>query len=175
MFRRTAALILAVGGAFAGAYYGVRAVVWSPAAPEVVAPRDPDEPAPPVSAEDASLASAGDASLASAGDASLASAGDASLALIPPRPAPQPAEYRDAAPWLDGGTLPARSGVIVVAPPTDGGAPRVEIDQRDLGAAPVHLVLAEGLHTVRVRDGERWRYQFTTVRAGAAVVLQTSQ
>jgi hypothetical protein len=63
-------------------------------------------------------------------------------------------------------------GLLVVATPTgSAAASRVEIDQRDMGVAPLHAVLSEGLHTVRFRDGNRWRYQFATVRAGQAVVL----
>ncbi|MFO0605436.1 MAG: response regulator [Polyangiales bacterium] len=166
MFRRTAALLLGVGGAFAGAYYGVRAYLWSRAPVAQEAPdAAPDEDAAPAAPEPPPEA---------ADVAATAPASDAGFTL-PPRAPAALGEYSDAAPWLDGGALPARSGVLVVSPPAAGAAPRVEIDQRDVGVAPLHAVLAEGLHTVRFRDGARWRYQFATVRAGQAVVLQTPQ
>lgn len=159
-FRRTAALLLGVGAAFASAYYGVRAYLWSRAPVALEAPAVEEDAAPPPVAE-------------AADDADAAAPPDATAAT--PRAAASLGEYSDAAPWLDGGALPARAGVLVVAPPAEGAAPRVEIDQRDMGQAPLHAVLAEGLHTVRFRDGARWRYQFATVRAGQAVVLQTPQ
>jgi hypothetical protein len=166
-FRRTAGLLLGVGAAFAGAYYSVRAYLWSRPAvvTEPVAALDEgDAESPPVTEVPGLPDGAVAATDASSGVIAVASPRAASLG-----------EYSDAAPWLDGGALPARSGVLVVASPEGVAAPRVEIDQRDVGEAPLHAVLAEGLHTVRFRDGARWRYQFATVRAGQAVVLQTPQ
>jgi hypothetical protein len=164
-FRRTAGLLLGVGAAFAGAYYGVRAYLWS---------RPPAVIEAPGAADENDAASAPVAEAPAAPDAAVIVVDAASAAFtVPPRSAAPLGEYSDAAPWLDGGALPARAGVLVVATPEGGGPARVEIDQRDVGAAPLHAVLAEGLHTVRFRDGQRWRYQFATVRAGQAVVLQS--
>lgn len=165
LFRRTAWLLLAIGGAFAGAYYGVRAYLQShlpgPAEEFAITPES-----------DAAPSEAQSSSPTPAADAAFATTDIPTVSTFPPRARPPLGEYHDAAPWLDGGVLPPRMGLLVVATPTgSAAASRVEIDQRDMGVAPLHAVLSEGLHTVRFRDGNRWRYQFATVRAGQAVVL----
>ena len=80
--------------------------------------------------------------------------------------------YRDPAPYLDGGTLPEGTGMLVVAAPRHGAsAVEVSVDQHPAGNAPVTLTLPAGFHAVRFRAGIITSYQFATVRAGVAVMV----
>lgn len=96
---------------------------------------------------------------------------------VPEGPAPSVTvngPYREAALYLDGGALPAGSGVLVIPLPRRPGASPVEvsISRQAVGAAPLQRVLREGFYSVQFRAGVVTSNQFVVVRRGLAAVLE---
>ncbi len=95
---------------------------------------------------------------------------------VPEGPAPSVTvngPYREAALYLDGGTLSANSGVLVIPLPRRPGTPvEVSISRRAVGTAPLQRVLREGFYSVQFRAGVVTSNQFVVVRRGMAAVLE---
>ena len=95
---------------------------------------------------------------------------------VPEGPAPSitvNGPYRESAPYLDGGVLPASSGVLVIPLPRRPGTPvEVSISRRAVGTAPLQRVLREGFYSVQFRAGVVTSNQFVVVRRGMAAVLE---
>ncbi len=180
---RPALLLLGVGAAFAGSYYGVRWYLSHAVPPETVLPIEapdaglPLEEAFPVAEAGAAAALAPEPAVVDAGAPTTALAVDASpagderAATMALRAAGPQGEYRPAQEYTDGAVLPPRAGLLVV--PAEG-APSgltVQIGARDASAPPVSAVVPEGMHAVRFSVDGASRYQLATVRAGEALVL----
>jgi hypothetical protein len=166
---RPSLLLLGIGFAFATSYYGVRWFIARGAPPPVQVVDVPSVPEPEVSEEpDASVTSP---PTEPSPEATPDVARAAPAVVLPAARAEVSVAYEPASGWLQGATLPARSGVLVVRAPPNGEAITVQIDQRPAVAPPTTAVLPEGLHAVRLRSGANSRYQLATVRVGEAVVL----
>lgn len=157
---RSVALLLGVVVAFALSYFAVnawvsrapRAAVEADAAADVAAQRDP------VAVQQTPGLDAG----AEADD-------EAAAAAATPAGSDGGAEGLDPGPWLDGGSLGANEGLLVLE--TRAAGVRLDVDNRPVGAAPAVLRLSEGLHTVRYQAGVVTGFEFATVRLGRAVVV----
>lgn len=175
---RPALLLLGVGAAFAGSYYGVRWYLSRTIPPETLlqpeastdAEATPVEPtpieAPPAESPPIEASDAG-AAVDDAGAPPMAAG-----ATVAPRVDAPSAGYHPAAQWLDGGTLAPREGLLVVAPPVPVRAVTVQVDARPTQELPLTTALPEGMHAVRFIVEGRTRYRLAMVRAGQALVLQ---
>ncbi len=175
---RPALLLLGVGAAFAGSYYGVRWYLSTAVPPDTTAQTpdvgDADAPAEPTPVEPAPAsadAAPTEAPVAALTDASAPIA-DSEATVAPRQDAPR-VDYRDPSQWTSGAPLPPRSGLLVVgAPTTPGHTVTVQIDARPAQPLPLSETLPEGMHAVRFIVDGRTRYRLATVRAGQAIVLQ---
>lgn len=176
---RPALLLLGVGAAFAGSYYGVRWYLSRTIPPETLLQPEASADAEPTPVEPTPIEGApAEAPSPEASDAGATASDDASAlpanvgATVAPRVDAPAAGYHPVAAWLDGGALAPREGLLVVLPPTPARAVTVQVDARPTQALPLTSSLPEGMHAVRFIIEGRTRYRLATVRAGQALVLQ---
>ncbi len=170
---RPALLVLGVGAAFAGSYYGVRWYLSHASPPDTVVVTDSaSTPAAVTAPHDESDGAALDPAPASP-PPSPSSATAATHAVMAPREDRVVTEYRDTGAWLDGATLPPRAGMLVLAAENAGDV-RAQIDGREATVGPFHTTLPEGMHAVRLIVSGRTRYELATVRGGQALVLHVT-
>jgi hypothetical protein len=158
---RPVLLVLAVAAAFAGSYFAVRHWVASPPELQPEAPSELPEPG-------------ADAAVAVDAAAVEAPSPVQGEGVGPDAATPTDADtrYVDPQTYLDGGSLAAGTGLIVIRAPRAGAsAVSVDLDRQALGQAPVQARASEGLHTLRYRAGILTSFQFVSVRSGRAVVL----
>lgn len=70
----------------------------------------------------------------------------------------------DPSPYLDGGTLAAGQGLLVIE-----GSGEITVDRREIGRGPVTVPVAAGTHTVTYRRGEVTGFRVVSVPVGRAL------
>jgi hypothetical protein len=92
-----------------------------------------------------------------------------------PAPPVETSESARVLPFVDrsrGVQVEDDQGLLVVEGEADGPPPRVLIDGRSFGGAPISVALAGGRHEIRLRQGDRSSVRYVVMRPGETRILE---